>query len=69
MTMIELPVIDTPPPSMSDDEFDLDVRVSVGADAELPEAGFSCSWYSCRGTCSGKSPCIVACQGSPTTQC
>ncbi len=31
-----------------DDEFDLDIRIAVGADVALPEAGFSCSWYTCQ---------------------
>jgi hypothetical protein len=44
-----------------DDDFDLDIRIAVGADVALPEAGFSCSWYSCRGSC----PCSTAC--SPHT--
>lgn len=29
------------------DEFDLDIRIAVGKDADLPSAGFSCSWWTC----------------------
>ncbi|MEV4173095.1 hypothetical protein [Nonomuraea sp. NPDC049709] len=34
-----------------DEDFDLDIRVAVGADVALPEAGFSCSWFTCQATC------------------
>ena len=47
-----------------DDDFDLDIRIAVGADVALPEAGFSCSWYTCARTCHACS--IDACAPSPT---
>ncbi|HEX4815096.1 MAG TPA: FDLD family class I lanthipeptide [Nonomuraea sp.] len=34
-----------------DEQFDLDIRIAVGAEVTLPEAGYSCSWYSCNATC------------------
>ncbi|MFI6743027.1 FDLD family class I lanthipeptide [Nonomuraea sp. NPDC050451] len=47
-----------------DDEFDLDIRIAVGADVALPEAGFSCSWYTCNATQCGCS--IDGCSPFPT---
>jgi len=70
MTIMERPVIEATPLGFDvDDGFDLDIRISVGADTELPQAGFSCSWYSCRGTCQAGSPCNTLCTGSPMTMC
>lgn len=40
-------------PATIDDEFDLDVRIAVGEGVSLPEAGFTCSWYTCANTCGG----------------
>jgi hypothetical protein len=39
-------------PADIDNEFDLDIRIAVVEDADLPTAGFSCSWYTCTG-CGG----------------
>jgi hypothetical protein len=47
-----------------DDEFDLDIRIAVGADVALPEAGFSCSWYTCNHTISECDNCTGGCNGS-----
>ncbi|GAA2274482.1 hypothetical protein GCM10009853_030580 [Glycomyces scopariae] len=52
MTMMETPCT-TPPTTaeLDDDGFDLDIRIAVAKDAALPEAGFSCSWYTCSKCC------------------
>lgn len=52
-----------------DDEFDLDVRISVGQEADLPTAGFSCSWFTCAISC-GAGAVTSACRcGSATRTC
>lgn len=48
-----------------DDEFDLDIRIAVGADVALPEAGFSCSWYTCNASACGLCS-IDGCSPFPT---
>ncbi|MFK0259117.1 FDLD family class I lanthipeptide [Streptomyces sp. NPDC090445] len=44
------------------DDFDLDVRITVSADFETAEAGFS-NWYSCKGTC------VRECLGVSVNRC
>jgi hypothetical protein len=45
-------------------DFDLDIRIAVGADVGLPEAGFSCSWYTCSISCN----CTSGCGDPPITK-
>jgi hypothetical protein len=52
-----------------DDEFNLDIRIAVGADMALPEAGFSCSWFTCNPAACAEPTAHFTCTGSRKLPC
>ncbi|SDD68874.1 hypothetical protein [Glycomyces harbinensis] len=50
MDTLETPTSDSEI-AVEDDGFDPDFRIVVGKEVQMPESGFSCSWYTCSQCC------------------